>query len=267
MPATLEFKAKNVEKALELASSKLKVSKKDLKYEILSYGSSGIFGLASAKKAKIRVRLPENSAARQMAPDEAEIGADFNGESKESSASDGADPAGKPAIAGENTDSATQHSFPDDAVEVGRHILQRIVEELATDAEIAVEKNSEGLFFKVNGKNSGVLIGRRGQTLNAIQSIVEKAVNKNNQDRIRVWVDIEGYLAARRENLENKAMRLAEKAKRLGKPISLGQMNAYDRRIVHLALQDLADVQTRSRGEGPRRKLVIFPKKRSSSDS
>jgi spoIIIJ-associated protein len=58
------------------------------------------------------------------------------------------------------------------------------------------------------------------------------------------------------------AMRLAEKAKRLGKPISLGQMNSYDRRIVHLALQDFSDVQTRSRGEGPLRKLVIFPQKR-----
>lgn len=267
MPVSLEFKAKNVEKALELASSELKISKKDLKYEVLSYGSSGIFGLTSAKKAKIRVRLPKNSAAGQVKSDEAEIGADFSRESKESKASDGADPAGNPAIAEENTDSATQYSFPDDAAEVGRLILQRIVEELATDAEISVEKNSEGVFFKVNGQNSGILIGRRGQTLNAIQSIVEKVVNKNNQDRIRVWVDIEGYLAARRENLENKAMRLAEKAKRLGKPVSLGQMTAYDRRIVHLALQDLADVQTRSRGEGPQRKLVIFPKKRSASDS
>jgi spoIIIJ-associated protein len=80
-------------------------------------------------------------------------------------------------------------------------------------------------------------------------------------------VDIEGYLDSRRENLENKAMRLAAKAKRLGKPISLGQMNAYDRRIIHLALQDFSDVQTRSRGEGPLRRLVIFPKKRRSSAS
>ena len=144
MPVSLEFKAKNVEKALELASSKLKISKKDLKYEVLSYGSSGIFGLASAKKAKIRVRLPENSAARQVKPDEAEIGADFSGESKESKVSDGADPAGNPKITGENTDSATQYFFPDDAAEVGRLILQRIVEELATGAEIAVEKNSKG---------------------------------------------------------------------------------------------------------------------------
>jgi spoIIIJ-associated protein len=265
MPVSLEFKAKNVEKALELASSELKISKKDLKYEVLSYGSSGIFGLASAKKAKIRVQLPKDSAAGNENRKKTEIV--VVGQSNESQASDGTGPAGNDKPAVENTDGKTLYSFPEDSTEVGRLVLQKIVEHLATDAEISMEKNSDGVFFKVNGKNSGILIGRRGQTLNAIQSIVEKAVNKNNQDRIRVWVDIEGYLAARRESLENKAMRLAEKAKRLGKPVSLGQMTAYDRRIVHLALQDLADVQTRSRGEGPRRKLVIFPKKRSASDS
>jgi spoIIIJ-associated protein len=75
-------------------------------------------------------------------------------------------------------------------------------------------------------------------------------------------VDIEGYLETRKENLENMALRLAEKSKKIGKPISLGQMNAYDRRTVHLALKDFPEVITRSRGEGRLRKLVIFPKKR-----
>jgi len=262
MSASLEFKAKNVEKALELASSELKVSKKDLKYEVLSYGSSGIFGLSGAKKAKIRVRLPKGLPEKQRKPDETEPGADSAKGSDQSKPSDGIDPAGNHAVAGQNPEGQALYSFPDDPAEVGRLVLQRIVESIATDAEISMEKNSDGLFFKVNGKNSGILIGRRGETLNAIQSIVEKVVNKRNQDRIRVWVDIAGYLDSRRENLENKAMRMAEKARRLGKPISMGLMNAYDRRIVHLALQDSSDVQTRSRGEGPQRKLVIFPKKR-----
>jgi spoIIIJ-associated protein len=106
---------------------------------------------------------------------------------------------------------------------------------------------------------------KRGQTLDAIQSIVEKVINKHRENRTRVLVDIEGYLETRKENLEKLAMRLAEKSIRTGKPMSLGEMNAYDRRIVHIALKENPDVQTRSRGEGPLRKLVIFPKKKSFS--
>ncbi|MBW2336576.1 MAG: KH domain-containing protein, partial [Deltaproteobacteria bacterium] len=121
------------------------------------------------------------------------------------------------------------------------------------------------LRLNVAGGNAGVLIGKKGQTLEAIQSLVDKIVNKHNNhnDKIRVQVDVEGYLATRELNLEKLAMRLADKSKRMRKPISLGQLNGYDRRIVHLALKDDPDVQTKSRGEGYMRKLVIFPKKNS----
>jgi spoIIIJ-associated protein len=268
MSASLEFKAKNVEKAVEMASSELKMPKEDLRYEVLSYGSSGIFGLSGTKKAKIRVQLPEGLQASESESDETQPDADFANVPEKNKSSERIEPAEDQGIAGENTEQQALYAFPEDPTEIGRLVLHRIVEEIGTDAnEISMEKNADGLFFKVNGKNAGILIGKRGQTLNAIQTIVEKVVNKHNQERIRVWVDVEGYLDTRKENLENKAMRLAEKAKRLGKPISLRQMNAYDRRIVHLALQDFSDVETRSRGEGPLRKLVIFPKKRRSSES
>lgn len=267
MSGSLEFKAKNVEKAVEMASSALKMPKDDLRYEVLSYGSSGIFGLSGAKKAKIRVQLPEGLPGGELKPDETESDSLSADVSEKSKPSDRFALAGDPAITGEKPEGRELYTFPDDPTEIGHLVLKRIVECIASDATINLEKNSDGVFFKVKGKNAGILIGKRGQTLNAIQAIVEKVVNKHNQKRIRVWVDVEGYLDTRRENLENKAMRLAEKAKRLGKPISVGQMNAYDRRIVHLALQDFSDVDTRSRGEGPLRKLVIFPKKRRSSGS
>jgi spoIIIJ-associated protein len=169
------------------------------------------------------------------------------------------------AVANENREGQQLYSFPEDPVDIGRQVLQRIIDAITTDAKISVEQDSERIFFNVNGGNAGILIGKRGQTLDAIQAIVEKVINKHKENRTRVLVDIEGYLETRRENLENLAMRLAEKSKRTGKPMSLGQMNAYDRRIVHIALKDNPDVQTRSRGEGPLRKLVIFPKRRSFS--
>jgi spoIIIJ-associated protein len=261
MSASLEFKAKNVEEAVEIASRELKMPKKALKYEVLSYGSSGIFGLSGAKKAKIRVKLPEDSQGVELRAGKTGGDPDSADAPESGNASGGID------AAGDDPGARNLYSFPDDPAEAGRLVLQRIVEYIAADAEISMEKDSDGVFFKVNGKNPGILIGKRGLTLNAIQSIVDKVVNKHNQKRIRVWVDIEGYLDTRRENLENMALRLAEKARRLGKPISLRQMNAYDRRIVHLALQDFSDVQTRSRGEGPMRKLVIFPNKNKFSDN
>ena len=110
-----------------------------------------------------------------------------------------------------------------------------------------------------------MLIGKKGQTLEAMQSLVEKIVNKqnnsNNGDKIRIQVDVEGYLETRKINLEKLARRMAVKSKRTSKPISLGQMSAYDRRIVHMALKDDSGVRTQSRGEGYLRKVVIFPKK------
>lgn len=266
MSVSLGFKAKNIEEALEKASSELNMLKKQLKYEILSYGSSGIFGLSGTKKAKIRVHLPEDSAAGEPKGDGTQPDTDPVNVPEKSKPSDDNASAADRAVIGEKPESRTQYSFADDPAEAGRLVLQRIVEYLVAGAEVNMEKNSDGVFFKVSGKDAGILIGKRGQTLDAIQAIVEKAVNRRNQDRMRVSVDIEGYLETRRQNLQDKALRLADKARRLGKPVSLGQMNAYDRRIVHLALQDFSDVQSRSRGEGPLRKLVIFPKKKKPSE-
>jgi spoIIIJ-associated protein len=271
MPASLEFKAKNVDKAVEKASAELKLPKKELKYEVLSYGSSGIFGLSGTKKAKIRVKLPKDSLAKEPQEQAAEINdmdksppaPDASGQSEATGASMVTDD--EEGVVKENSEDRPSFSLTDDSVEMGRLVLQRIVGAITAEANISVEQNADRLFYKVNGENAGILIGKRGQTLDAIQTIVEKVVNKRNQNRIRVLVDIEGYLQSRKENLESMAIRLAEKSKKIGRPISLGQMNAYDRRIVHIALKDFPEVLTRSRGEGRLRKLVIFPKKRGNS--
>ena len=265
MTASLEFKAKNIDKAVEKASAKLNLPKKDLKYEVLSYGSSGIFGLSSAKKAKIRVQVPEGSPPLEPQPEISESGSDPAELTEIPEPLDESNLDVDGAAAAKNREGQTLYSFPEDPVEIGRLVLQRIIDAITTDAKISVEQDAERIFFNVNGGNAGILIGKRGQTLDAIQSIVEKVINKRKENRTRVLVDIEGYLETRKENLEKLAIRLAEKSKRTGKPMSLGQMNAYDRRIAHIALKDNPDVQTRSRGEGPLRKLVIFPKKKNLS--
>lgn len=265
MSAKLEFKAKNVDKAVELASAELNLPKDELKYKVLSYGSSGIFGLSRTKKAKIRVQLPEDTLAQDEKAESATTDDIKTEDISPSTDTVALDTDKKTTNLADNPNGRDLYSFPDDPAEMGRLVLQRIVDTITSDAKISVEKDEDRLLFNVNGGNAGILIGKRGQTLDAIQAIVNKVVNKHNQNRTRVLVDIEGYLETRRENLEKMALRLAEKSKKIGKPMTLGPMNAYDRRIVHLALQDFSEVQTRSRGESPLRKLVILPKKRNAA--
>ncbi len=150
-----------------------------------------------------------------------------------------------------------------DPRDLGREALQRIIDLVTTDATVSVQEGTARIFFKVNGGHAAILIGKHGQTLEAIQYIVEKIVNKQQKERVRIHIDIEGYLKNRRISLQKLAARMAEKVKRTGKPATIDPMNAHDRRIVHIALKDDSKVRTQSVGEGFLRKLVILPKRNS----
>ncbi|MBC8391873.1 MAG: Jag N-terminal domain-containing protein [Deltaproteobacteria bacterium] len=248
----LEFEDKSIEKAVSRACEELNTPKEKLKYDVISYGSTGIFGLVGTKKAKIRVVLPEPDSAKTNENERLEEPADRFQEKK--------DKTEKEPNRSEKDDIETQ-TYPDEPVELGRVVLQRIVDFITEGAEISIDKSAERILFKVIGGNSAVLIGKRGQTLEAIQYLVEKVVNKRIESRVRMQIDVEGYLQTRKTNLQRMAERMAEKSKRTGKPVSIGQMNAHDRRIVHLALKHDNRVRTQSMGDGYYRKLVIFPKK------
>jgi len=252
--SSLEFSAKNVEKAIAKASDELNLAVDKIRYDILSHGSSGIFGLAGIKKAKIRVHLPETSK-EAASEDEISDSIDEIAGQKILSA--------EPLLEGSDSAAPQPIAFEENPLDLGRTVLQRIVGSITDDTEISAEENSGWLFFNINGGNAGILIGKKGQTLDAIQSLVEKIVNKHNphNDKIRVQVDVEGYLETRKANLEKLAERLADKSKRIRKPIALGQMSASDRRIVHRALKSDPDIRTKSRGDGYMRKLVIIPQK------
>ncbi|MDT3700057.1 MAG: RNA-binding cell elongation regulator Jag/EloR [Thermincola sp.] len=141
----------------------------------------------------------------------------------------------------------------------------RILNELFNCMKIEVEIKTERKdgYIKVNltGPDLGVLIGRRGDTLDAIQYYINLAANKNADKRERFVLDIEGYRERREETLSKLAFRLAEKAKRKGKDVILEPMNPHERRIIHTALQNHSEVFTYSEGEEPYRKIVIAPKK------
>jgi spoIIIJ-associated protein len=253
MALTMDLEAKNVEQAVKLACDKLEIPPDKLKYDIISYGSTGIFGFGKTKRAKIRVLLTEEKAQKRNT-DEIQTGegeqtkpAEIKNRVKNLSAqaSDGDMPEAAPES--------------DNNIVAGEQVLQRIVDNISSGAVVTVEKNAERVLYKVTGGNSGILIGKHGQTIDAMQALVEKIVNKKNTARLRVQVDIEGYLESRKQNLIRHAESLASKCKHIRRPVTVGRMNAHDRRIVHLALKDDKSVSTRSTGNGFLRKLVIYP--------
>ena len=259
MSPTREIEGKNVDQAVQKACQRFNVSPGELKYDILSYGSSGIFGLGRTRKARIRIRLNENVVVAEDA--DPNPGRDLISEPEDG------DNQNLPPSAGDSFEHGTITSGAEDRVSPGREVLQRIVDAITEDARITVDQQQERIVFRVAGGNSALLIGRHGQTLEAIQSLVEKVVNKNNSNRIRVQVDVGGYLKNRKKRLIRNAERLAQKCRRTKKPVSAGMLNAYDRRIVHLALKDNQRVRTRSTGEGVIRNLMILPRKSADRES
>ncbi len=242
MTKYIEFEGKSIDKALEKASKETNLPVEKLKYDVVSFGSSGIFGLVGVKKAKIRIRS-----------EKIQVSNDIHRQAKQQARDLVKDAFELDTTPKENLEKA---------ITVGKDVLQRFIDLISEGAKIEVVTSKGRILFKVEGGNSGLLIGRRGQTLEAMQYLVEKIVNKQNESRIRVLVDVEGYLDTRKANLKKLASRMADKAEKINKPVTIGQMNAYDRRIVHLHLKENQAVRTQSIGEGYYRKLVIFPKKR-----
>ncbi len=211
--STIEIEDKSVEDAVTAACKQLQLPREQLEIEVLSKGSSGIFGIVGAKKAKIRVTskiLPLEATSQQ----------------------------GK---------------------EILTEILQHI--NLPSVVEYSMEENQVVLNIISNG--SGLLIGKRGKTLNALQYLVAKILSRKVGESVSVIVDTENYRFKRLESLTELARQLSDKVKKSHRPLTTGPMSSQDRRIIHLALQEEQEVRTKSKGEGNLRRVVIYPVRRS----
>ena len=317
MNSCREFEGKNVEKAVELACQQLNISKSQLKYDILSNGSSGIFSIIRSKKAKIRVILDSSSKNKQKVinlVDEAfgvnkePIESRDSGEKKEEHKDERKEkkvekkperaverkPEKKPEKKEFQERKARDHAsqprvkkeVPEDLEDleddeddtpkekiisdfykgktpeaIGEEVIRKIMAYVSDSFGILIESDGTNMTYHVTSDDSAVIIGKRGQNLEAMQYLVDKIVNKHTLEKKRVLIDVEGYLEKRRENLERMAVRMSDKVSKTGKPSTISQMSSQDRRIVHLALKDNKSVRTQSMGEGYFRRLVIFPKK------
>ena len=154
---------------------------------------------------------------------------------------------------------AKQDELPATPVERVRAIVERIVDALELDAGVEVEEDDEAITARVEGEDLGLLIGRRGQTIDAVQLLCYRAAFRGMRERKRVIVDAAGYRERRREALERQADQVADRALRNNRAAELEPMSAQDRRVVHNHLKDRAGLETYSEGEEPERRVIVAP--------
>jgi spoIIIJ-associated protein len=151
------------------------------------------------------------------------------------------------------------NELPAEPAERVRAILERVVDALEVDADVEVDEDSEQIVGRVDGEDVGLVIGRRGQTIDAIQLLCYRAAFRGLQDRKRVVVDAAGYRERRQLAIEGQADRAAERALQTGKEIELEPMSATERRVVHQHLKDRAGLETFSEGDDPERCVIVAP--------
>ncbi len=253
----LEVAAATVEAAIREALEKLGAVEEDVVIEVLSTPRSGLLGLG-ARQARVRVRRRQPGAARsdvQSPPLAPPLRPPATGEERPQAAAPGAD-TGEAEGAASERQSATLEEQSRQAMAM----LERILELMGEKAEVVVAAtDAEAVELEVKGDGSGILIGRRGQTLDALEYLVNRLLAGRVKDAVPVVIDIESYRARRRHQLERMALSKGEQAKREHRPVTLDPMPPRERRIIHLALKDDPLVTTRSAGTGYLRALEIVP--------
>jgi spoIIIJ-associated protein len=149
--------------------------------------------------------------------------------------------------------------LPAEPAERVKAILERVVDALEVEADVEVDEDPEQIVGRVDGEDVGLLIGRRGQTIDAVQLLCYRAAFRGLQERKRVVVDAAGYRERRQEAIEQQADRAAERALKTSKEIELEPMTPSERRVVHQHLKDRAGVETFSEGDEPERCVIVAP--------
>lgn len=242
---SLEVIAATVEEATARGVAELGVSENDVEIAILDEGNRGLFGIGN-RDARIRLILKNKS--------------DFADSTTEKTA-----PAAIPAESAQAAPTQTD-STQEEAELVSREIVAELLNKMGIDAHVEAHWGDpvgaghiRPLHVAVHGKDLSILIGRRAETLNALQYISRLIVAKELHRPVAIVIDVEGYRARRERQLINLAQRMSQQVIERGRSIALEPMPSNERRIIHLELRNNAQVFTESIGEGNRRKVTIFP--------
>ena len=236
--SSTEKRAKSVEEAVSEALSELGIAEADAVIEIIQEPSKGLFGIG-AKEAVVKVSVKGEAEA-----------------STEASAA----PAAEPAEVKEAPAAETESAADNGAADAAKQFISDILSAMGIKAEVTAKLEGDIVNVEVSGDSMGIVIGKRGDTLDSLQYLTSLVVNRHSDDYIKVSIDTENYREKRKDALIALSDRLAAKVARTGKKFALEPMNPYERRIIHANLQDNEDVTTFSVGQEPYRKVVIAPK-------
>ncbi|MDO8846946.1 MAG: RNA-binding cell elongation regulator Jag/EloR [Coriobacteriia bacterium] len=240
-----------VEEALDAALEEMGVQQDAVEFEVLDEPSKGLFG-SSGKPARVRVWLKPGVQLQSPDEDEEEVedGDVVPPTSEPQTQATGPTPL--PELTDEQLDAIA---------DAGAATIQEIMARLGIEASVEEYEGDEGeIILDIVGDDLGILIGRHGRTLDALQILVSAITNRRLDQRYPVVVDVSGYRHRRRVKLEDIARRAADRAARQHRLVQLRPMTSFERRVVHVVLRDDRRVRTESEGDEPRRMVVIHPR-------
>ena len=273
----IDVTGKNEEEAISKALAQLGLDRDDVSVEILERAKSGFLGLGSCP-AKVRVSYgpeeeepaPVESAPVQEKTEQPAAKSEPRKNPEKRSAPKAEKKADKPVrekpvqekSAPEQSKAQTQpvslgEEVDDEKAQAIRTFLSGLLSQMESNAQVKVYLPEKGRYRVIlEGENLGALIGRRGETLDAIQQLTSYAVNRTG-GRVRVQLDAEGYREKREQSLQNLARKVAGKVVKYRRSVTLEPMNAYERHVIHTALQDVPGVTTYSTGMDPNRRVIV----------
>lgn len=264
----IDVTGKTEEEAIRKALEQLHMDRDDVSVEILERAKSGFLGIGSSP-ARVRVTYGQEEPEAPAAPVQPEKKPEPRPQPRpqpkpEQPKTRKPEPpkapvkAPGPPKAAQAPAAAPEQSVLDDNARRITEFLTGLLEHMDSPAQVQVTETEKGRYSVVlEGQKLGQLIGRRGETLDAIQQLTNYAVNSGREKRIRVHVDAENYRAKREQSLESLARKVAAKVTRYRRSVTLEPMNAYERHVIHAALQDVPGVNTYSIGSEPNRRVVV----------
>ena len=274
MNGSIRVSAKTVDDAITEALIQLGVTSDRLEYEVIEKGSAGFLGIGMKQAVIEARRKPEPKEEKVEEPvveepvkaEPKKVEAVQPQKAAEKKADEPKKAAFEKAVEKEVKEEVKKETklveVQPQTIKAVEDFLKNTMKAMDMEVELKTEIDQDGaLCVDMSGEHMGILIGKRGQTLDSLQYLANRVANKHQEGYVRVKLDTENYRARREETLRHLAKNIAHKVKRNRRPLALEPMNPYERRIIHSALQSDPYVMTHSEGEEPFRKVVITLKK------
>lgn len=260
MATTVEKTGKTIEDALKAALAELGVDESEVEYEVLEKPSKRLLGLLTSP-ARIRVTLKEKPKVEPKIEPPIEKPIEQSKVEEPIVEEQPVEPIVEPIVEEPTVEPIDERDIEAETIERAKAFLTEILDKMKLKVEIEGREGEVGYMLCITGSNLGILIGKHGQTLDALQYIVNLAANGQQDQRVHFVLDVEGYRQKRTESLKKLAKTMADRAIKMRKDVRLDPMSRYERKVVHLTLQNNSKVTTHSAGNEPYRYVIISPTK------